>query len=488
MVKPIVLCILDGVGNNEDKRFNGVLNANTPFLNELFLKYPHTNLKASGVAVGLPIGTIGNSEVGHKTMGLGRIVPQFLERFDMENWNENVALAQFIEKLKSSGGMAHIVGLMSDGRVHSDIEKTLFIVKRILKSGIKACIHFVSDGRDVMPKSSIKYANQIKEELGVEKDNVCFATLQGRYWAMDRNNNDDRTERAADLIINGVAEFTAGDIITAIYDAYNRGETDEFIKPTVINSCPIQKNDGILFANYRGDRARQILRALIKASDNILSFSQYGEELNDLCPALLTDIKMDNSLGRVLADNGKTQLRIAETEKYNHVTYFFDGEKNEDFIGADKILIPSPDVATFDMAPEMSANEITAALLPVLPKYDVVILNYANGDMVGHTANMDAAVQAMESLDRQLSKIVPAVLDLGGALLITADHGNVEQLWDFENDSPWTAHTANTVPLIVVSDKYNIIASGGLSDIAPTILNMLGIDKPDEMTGKNLVA
>ncbi len=479
MNKPIVLCILDGFGNNSDNRFNAVTAAKTPFLDSLYEKYPHTNLRASGTAVGLPGDTMGNSEVGHITIGSGRILPQYLERFKTTDWDKNSALAEFIAKLKKSGGTAHIVGLMSDGLVHSDIQNTLMIAKQVLKQGLKIAIHFISDGRDVNPKSAEKYIKEIESELKSEFESgkAFFATLSGRYWAMDRNNNMDRTSKAVNAIAKSQSDVYADDILAGLNTAYDNNQTDEFIEPVVITKSPITSNDGIIFANHRGDRARQILRELIKTGANVLSFAQYGEDLNDLCPALLNDIEIKNTLGTVLSQNNKTQLRIAETEKYNHVTYFFDGEKNEDLIGMDKIL-----------KPEMSANEITDKLLQNINKYDVVILNYANGDMVGHTAKMDAAVIAVETLDKQLSKIVPAVLEIDGVILITADHGNVEQLWDFETGTPWTAHTNNTVPFIVVSNKYNVVASGGLSDIAPTMLKMLDIEKPEDMTGKNLVA
>lgn len=298
----------------------------------------------------------------------------------------------------------------------------------------------------------------------------------------------DRTELAFDAIANANAEYKADSIESALQNAYARGETDEFIKPTVINSSkPITDKDGFIFGNYRSDRARQIVRAVLNTRAHMLCFSQYGEGLDDACPALLPDVEIKNTLGDVLAANGKTQLRIAETEKYNHVTYFFDAERNIDLPGEKKILIDSPDVATFDLKPEMSAGEITDALLPELSKFDVVILNYANGDMVGHTGNEIAAVRAMEFLDLQLSRLVPAVLDMGGCVLITADHGNAEKMWDDKNNSPWTAHTTNPVNFIVVSNEDVAVANGGLADIAPTILKLLNLQKPDDMTGKSLI-
>lgn len=294
--------------------------------------------------------------------------------------------------------------------------------------------------------------------------------------------------RAIDAIANATSDIHAATIDAALADAYARGETDEFIQPTVIDGdVAIRACDGFLFGNYRSDRARQIMREIVKTGAHILCFSQYGEGLNEVCPALMPDEEIKNTLGDVLAKNGLSQLRIAETEKYNHVTYFMDAERNIDFPNEKKILIPSPDVATFDLKPEMSAVEITDALIAVLGEYDVVILNWANGDMVGHTGNMDAAIRAMETLDAQLARLVPAVLELGGTVLITADHGNAEKMWDTENNLPWTAHTTNPVNIILVADKAPAIHDGGLADIAPTMLKLLGIEKPKEMTGKSLI-
>lgn len=490
MKKPLVLCILDGVGINNDNKHNAVALAKTPFMDSLIKKYPHAIINASGVAVGLPDGTMGNSEVGHITMGAGRVVNQFLRRFQIENWDENIQLQRFITDVKNNGGIVHVAGLMSDGRVHADVNDILVIVKYILNVGLRVCLHFIADGRDTPPRSAEKYVGLIKSDLAdyLKSGQVFFGTLTGRYYAMDRNQNMDRTEIAVNAIANAKSKYTARTIDDALAAAYNRGENDEFICPTVIDGdVPITKNDGFLFGNYRSDRARQIMREIVKTNAGILCFSQYGEGLNEVCPALIPDVVVDNTLGDVLARNGLAQLRIAETEKYNHVTYFFDAERNIAFENGDKVLVNSPDVATFDLKPEMSAVEITDALLPVLGNYDVVILNYANGDMVGHTGVESAAIRAMEVLDAQLERLVPAVLKLGGMLLITADHGNVEQLWDEKNNVPWTAHTTNPVNVILVADNAPQIRDGGLADIAPTMLKLLGIKQPVEMTGKSLV-
>lgn len=490
-MKPLVLCIMDGVGINASSQHNAVAMAKMPYFQELLRKYPHSVLDASGPAVGLPQGTMGNSEVGHITMGAGRVVNQFLRRFQLENWDENVPLRDFLASVKADGGIVHLAGLMSDGRVHADVGDILVIARRVLDAGLRLCIHFIADGRDTLPQSAPEYAGLIQEKLAdaFAAGTAWWGTLSGRYYAMDRNHNDDRTQLAFDAIAHAKADYTAATMDDALQMAYARGETDEFIQPTVIEGdVPVSPRDGFLFGNYRSDRARQIVRAMHGTGAHMLCFSQYGEGLNELCPALLPDIEVRNTLGDVLAAHGMSQLRIAETEKYNHVTYFFDAERNVDFPGGDKVLVASPDVATFDMKPEMSAAEITDALLPKLAQFDVVILNYANGDMVGHTGVEDAAVRAMEFLDAQLARLVPAVLEMGGAVLITADHGNAEKMWDLENNLPWTAHTTNPVNLIVVSDRDVAVANGGLADIAPTMLHMLGLPQPADMTGHNLVS
>ncbi|GHT57906.1 2,3-bisphosphoglycerate-independent phosphoglycerate mutase [Bacteroidia bacterium] len=538
--KPLVLCILDGVGISDSDKNNAVKIAEMPFFNGLLRDFPNTQLEASGPAVGLPVGTMGNSEVGHIAIGAGRIVNQFLRRFQIaetEGLEKNSQLQTFISKVK---GTVHILGLCSDGRVHSDIEEAITTARIILNKGRTVCWHFIADGRDTPPQSALKYASRISNAFvkEIESEQLRFGSLSGRYYAMDRNANWYRTELAFNAIVHGQAEFSANDIITAIKDAYDRGETDEFIKPTIIlpptgvfcpppaaklptppqggslapilNSPPagesqsatrdaVGGDNGILFFNYRADRARQILKALTfqdfahfargdYVAPVMLCFSQYGEGLDDYCPALLPDVPVTNTLGDVLAANNIKQLRIAETEKYNHVTYFFDAERTIDYPAEKKILIESPNVATFDLKPEMAAIEITDALLPELENFDLVILNYANGDMVGHTGIESAAVKAMETLDAQLSRLVPKVLEMGGTILITADHGNAEKMWNEELDTPWTAHTTNPVPFIVVgAGDIQLRSGGGLADIAPTMLKLLDIEQPAEMTGKSIV-
>ena len=488
--KPLVLCIMDGVGIADRGPHNAVAMARMPYFQKLLSNYPHSQLDASGPAVGLPGGTMGNSEVGHITIGAGRVVNQFLRRFELENWDTNPRLMHFIDAVRTCGGIVHIAGLMSNGRVHSDIAEIIVITRRILDAGLRVCLHFVADGRDTAPTSAGEFIRQTEDALhdAFDAGRVFWGTLTGRYYAMDRNHNDDRTQMAFDAIANAKSEYTASTMATALRDAYARGETDEFIKPVVIDGdVPISDKDGFVFGNYRSDRARQIVRAMLATGAEMLCFSQYGEGLNEHCPALLEDVAVTNTLGDVIAAAGLSQLRIAETEKYNHVTYFFDAERNVDFANGAKKLIPSPDVATFDLKPEMSAKEITDALIPALDDFDVVILNYANGDMVGHTGKQDAAIRALEFLDAQLARLVPAVLERGGTVLITADHGNAEKMWDDTNNLPWTAHTTNPVNFIVVSDAKHTVRDGGLADIAPTMLHLLHIPTPADMTGKSLI-
>jgi len=490
MNKPVVLCILDGVGVSEQKEHNAVALAKMPYFNKLIKKYPNSLLRASGTAVGLPGNLMGNSEVGHICIGAGRVVMQYLLRFSREDWNKNKPLNKFIADVKRDGGIVHFAGLMSDGRVHSDVRDEMVIVKHILDAGLRVCIHFIGDGRDTPPRSALKYVRLIKRTLAkyFADGRVFFGTLSGRYYTMDRNKNMDRTELAFNALARAKSEYSADNIEDAIKQNYANDITDEFFKPTLINAVPITKKDGFIFGNYRSDRARQIVRAMLDTGCHMLCFSQYGEGLNEKCPAILEDISVNNTLGDVIAKSGLSQLRIAETEKYNHVTYFMDAERTIDFNGEEKVLIDSPAVATFDMKPEMSAYEITDALIPRLSKFDVVIMNFANGDMVGHTGNEKATIKAMQVLDEQLSKIVPEVLKLGGQMLIIADHGNAEKMWDDKSNSPWTAHTNNKVRAIMVSEPMvKKIKNGGLADVAPTILKLLGIKQPKDMTGKALI-
>jgi 2,3-bisphosphoglycerate-independent phosphoglycerate mutase len=479
---PLVLCILDGVGVRACRRNNAVRLAKMPFLDALLAKYPNMLLGASGKSVGLPRGTMGNSEVGHITIGSGRVVKQFLLRFQQENLRKNRALAGFVRS--ASSGVVHFVGLCSDGDVHADLDDAIKVAKIVISRGRKIIWHFISDGRDVNEKSALLYVRRIRRALG--RRDFVFGTLSGRYYAMDRNENWDRTRLAFRAIYNAEGAVFRGDIEQAIASSYRKRITDEFISPARFANynVGVQKNDGVLFFNYRADRARQFLRLLVGARHRkILCFSQYGDGLDKYCPALIRDVPVKNTLGGVLAKHGVSQLRLAETEKYNHVTYFFDAERMVDYPNEKKILVPSPAVATFDMKPGMSAPEITREFLKNIGKFQVVVMNYANGDMVGHTGNKKAAVAAMETLDRCLSKIVPATLKLGGMVLITADHGNAEKMADFWGRK-WTAHTTNPVRLIMASNRAVALRrarNAGLANVAPTMLALLGIKPPKEM-------
>ena len=338
MTKPVVLCILDGVGVCEEKKHNAVALAKMPCFNKLIKKYPNSLLRASGTAVGLPGNLMGNSEVGHICIGAGRVVMQYLLRFSREDWSRNRALNKFISAVKHDGGIVYFAGLMSDGRVHSDVRDELVVMKYVLDAGLRVCIHFIGDGRDTPPRSAMKYVRLIRRKLApyFADGRVFFGTLSGRYYTMDRNKNMDRTKLAFDALARGKSEWHAENIDDAIKQYYADGITDEFFKPTIIQPTKITSRDGFIFGNYRSDRARQIVREMIKTGAHILCFSQYGEGLNEKCPALLDDIAVDNTLGDVIEKNGLTQLRIAETEKYNHVTYFMDAERTIDFKGEEK--------------------------------------------------------------------------------------------------------------------------------------------------------
>ncbi len=506
--KPLVLCILDGVGLRDSDVSNAVAGARLPTLAKLSREYPGVAINASGLSVGLPVGTMGNSEVGHITIGSGRVVKQYLLRFQEMLRNKTLFsqpnLARFVSKMAKNRGIVHVMGLMSDGDVHADLHDAIQIVRHLLGKKLRVCIHFIADGRDVSPISAEKYILEIKSEFksNIKNNSLFFGTISGRYWSMDRNNNWARTELSFNAVAYGKSKYNYPDIDTALKSARLRGETDEFVAPTCIaDYSGISKNDGFLFTNYRSDRARQIVAAVGDPKFNkfnrgkygvptMLGFSQYDENSDKYCPALILDIKTENTLGLVLSKHGLKQLRIAETEKYNHVTYFFDAESMDKYHGEEQILIPSPSVATFDLAPEMSAKKITKILIDSLSGFDFVVVNYANGDMLGHTGIESAAIHGLETVDSCLSQLVPAVLKLDGTIIITADHGNAEEMWDKKHNMPHTAHTTNLVPFMLIGNdvkNYKLRNGGGLSDIAPTVLDLLGIKKPAQMTGVSLV-
>lgn len=503
--KTTALFILDGWGYSETSTSNAISAANTPNWDALWNNQPHTLIKTSGLAVGLPEGQMGNSEVGHMNLGAGRVVYQNFTRIGKAiedgSFFENEALVNAVDKAISAGKAVHILGLLSDGGVHSHHEQIMAMCELAVKRGAKAVyVHGFTDGRDTPPRSAKTPTAELEAkltELGVGK----IATLTGRYFAMDRDNRWDRVQTAYDAIVLGKGEFQSDTAEGAIQAAYDRDENDEFVKATIVGeSAPVQDGDAIVFANFRPDRARQLTRAFTDtdfdgftrvAYPKLASFVTFTEFASDIkADVAFPPIALTNTLGEVLANNGKKQLRIAETEKYAHVTFFFNGGEEALFDGEERELIPSPNVATYDLKPEMSAPEVTDKLVEVIEvgKYDTIICNFANGDMVGHSGIFEAAVKAVEAVDACLGRIIEALKVNGGQCLITADHGNVEQMLSDDGAQPLTSHTIGPVPLVLFSPIQGLgIKEGALCDLAPTLLDMMGMDKPAEMTGVSLL-
>ena len=508
--KTTVLMILDGYGLNDRKDHNAVAEANTPVMDKLMKEYPFVKGNASGMAVGLPEGQMGNSEVGHLNMGAGRIVYQELTRITKEiqdgTFFENPALVKAMENCKANDSALHIYGLVSDGGVHSHITHLYGVLEMAKKFDLKKVyVHCFLDGRDTPPASGKGYVEQLEEEmkkLGVGK----VASVCGRYYAMDRDNNYDRVELAYKALTKGEG-LTAESATTGIQASYDRDETDEFVKPTVVVEdgkpvATIQDKDSIVFINFRPDRAREITHAF--CDDDFKGFER-GKRLDvtyvcfsDYDPTIpnkdvaFHKIAVTNTFGEWLAANDMTQARIAETEKYAHVTFFFNGGVEEPNKGEDRILVNSPkDVATYDLKPEMSAYEVCDKLCAAIKseKYDVIIINFANPDMVGHTGVQAAAIKAVETVDECVGKAVDALLSVNGTMFICADHGNCEQLVDYETGAPFTAHTTNPVPFILVNydPAYTLKEGGCLADIVPTLIETMGMTKPVEMTGTSLL-
>lgn len=503
--KPVVLCILDGWGYREEAQDNAIKQANTPTYDRLWNSCPRSWLKTSGLAVGLPDGQMGNSEVGHMNLGGGRVVLQDLPRIDAAiadgSLTTNKELVAFVEKLKAAGGAAHLMGLLSPGGVHSHQDHMAALANSITAAGVRVHIHAILDGRDTPPRSALGFVKKFESDLA-EPHLAAITTVTGRYYAMDRDKRWDRVERAYRAMAQAKSDYSAGTATAAIEAGYGRNENDEFVKPTVIAGYSgIGDGDGLLMANFRADRAREILTTLLDpdfddfSRDKTAIFSialgmvEYSSALNRFLPMMFPSIEVKNSLGEVLANSGVAQLRIAETEKYAHVTFFFNGGIESVFEGEDRILVPSPDVATYDLKPEMSAHEVTAELERAIAsgKYGAIIVNFANPDMVGHTGVMSAAIKAVETIDDCIAKLEVAVKNAGAALLVTADHGNVEMMMDHESGQPHTAHTSFDVPLLMINHDGPLM-DGSLADIAPTMLSILGLNQPDEMTGKNLIS
>ena len=501
-----LLLILDGWGYAETTEGNAIQLAKTPVWNRFHQHFPHTLINASGKNVGLPAQQMGNSEVGHLNLGAGRVVKQDFTRIqsdiDSGDFFRNPILKNALEYANDNNKAVHIMGLLSDGGIHAHETHVHAMLKMSHQFGCqKVYLHLFTDGRDCAQKSAQRYVQKL-EKIMAELNTGEIVSLIGRYFAMDRDNRWSRTRCAYELIAKGRGKFLAKSAMDAIDIAYQRGETDEFIQSTVIKApTPIQKGDVLVFMNYRADRARQITQAF--ADENFQGFSrgsfvptqficltEYKKDFN--LPIAYPTAKLNNVLGKYLSNLGLTQLRIAETEKYAHITFFLNGGVEAPFNGEDRVLIPSPNVATYDLKPEMSAFELTDALVENIEsqKYDLIICNFANTDMVGHSGKLDAAIKAVEAVDKCLGIIHQALNAIGGEMLITADHGNVEQMISPDTGEVHTAHTNNPVPLLFVGKRHaNIVQSAGaLSDIAPTLLAMMGIEKPIEMTGNSLLS
>ncbi len=508
--KPTVLMILDGYGLNEKKEANAVAMANTPVMDKLMAEYPFVKGNASGMAVGLPEGQMGNSEVGHLNMGAGRIVYQELTRITKEiqdgDFFKNEALLKAVKNCKENNSDLHLFGLLSDGGVHSHNSHMYGLLELAKKEGIQnVYVHAFLDGRDTAPASGKGFVQEALDkmnEIGVGK----IASVMGRYYAMDRDNRWDRVEKAYKAIADGEG-VTAEDALSAVQNSYDKEETDEFVLPTVImeNGTPVatvKDNDSVIFYNFRPDRARELTRAFCadefdgferkggRKNTTFVVFTEYDVTIPNKTVAF-HKVEITNTFGEYLAKNGKTQLRTAETEKYAHVTFFFNGGVEEPNKGEERLLVKSPKVATYDLQPEMSAYKVCDGLVDAIKsdKYDVIIINFANPDMVGHTGVQEAAVKAVEVVDECVGKAVEALKEVDGQMFICADHGNCEQLIDYETGAPFTAHTTNPVPFILVNydESYTLREGGCLADIAPTLLEMMEMEQPAEMTGKSLL-
>lgn len=506
--KPIILIILDGWGYSEDRKSNAILNATTPYWDYLWKHYPHTLIKGSGADVGLPTGQMGNSEVGHLNLGAGRVVYQEITRVSRAirtgSFFTNQTLTDAVDLAVKTEKAVHILGLLSDGGVHSHEEHIQAMVKLAADRGAsKIYLHAFLDGRDTPPKSAEKYLKSMEESID-QLGHGQIASIVGRYYAMDRDHRWPRVKAAYDLITTGKSDYQAPDALTALHQAYKRGESDEFIKPCAIVASGekpvcIEDGDVVVFMNYRSDRARQITRPLIEPNFSefpvesvpklgaFVSLTEYSADFD--IPVAFPPDRLKNVFGDYISQLGLRQLRIAETEKYAHVTFFLNGGIELPYDGEDRILIQSPDVDTYDLQPEMSAPELTTRFVEAINsgKYDTIICNYANPDMVGHTGNYQATIKAIEALDIYLKQVVDATLRVGGELLITADHGNAERMADEDTGQAHTAHTSNPVPLIYVGRPGTLEAKGALSDIIPTMLFLMELEKPSEMGGQQLI-
>jgi len=501
--RPVVLVVLDGWGWREDVADNAIRQAKTPSFDRLWSAGPRSFLRTSGRDVGLPDGQMGNSEVGHLNIGAGRVVMQDLPRINDAVASGEIArapaLTDFVQKLRQSRGTCHLLGLVSPGGVHSHQDHAAALARILADAGVPTVLHALTDGRDTPPQSADEYLQALIAALPAA---VPIVTVCGRYYAMDRDKRWERVAKAYDTIVAAEGPRFA-DARMAVSDAYSKQMFDEFIVPAVIgNYAGMHDGDGVLCFNFRADRVREILAAMIDpafsgfARKHVVRFAaavgmaQYSEELDKRMQTIFPPQTYPNILGEVVAAAGRTQLRMAETEKYPHVTYFLNGGREEPYSGEDRVMVPSPKVATYDLQPEMSAPELTAKAVEAIRsgKYDLIVLNYANPDMVGHTGSLPAAIKAVETVDTGLGKIADAIESVGGALLVTADHGNCEMMRDPETGGPHTAHTTNPVPLVLLGARNRaLLADGRLADIAPTLLELMDLPKPSEMTGVSLL-
>ena len=505
--KLTMLMILDGFGENPKKEGNAVKLAKTPNIDRLMKEYPNTKIAASGLAVGLPEGQMGNSEVGHTNIGAGRIVYQELTRItkSIENGDffSNEELVKAMENCKKNNSKLHILGLVSDGGVHSHIRHLFGLLEMAKRRDVEEVyVHCFLDGRDTPPASAESYIQELEEKMK-EKGVGKIATVAGRFYGMDRDKRWNRIQKAYNAMVFGEGNKST-QVINAIESSYQKEVFDEFVEPTVITNgekpvATIEDGDSVIFFNFRPDRAREITRAIVdkdfnefetkKMNTYFVCFTNYDETMPNVHIAFKKEM-IKNTLGEIVSKNGGKQLRIAETEKYAHVTFFFNGGEEKQYEGEDRILVPSPKVETYDMKPELSAYEVTQKVVEAInsEKYNCIILNYANPDMVGHTGSLSAAIKAVEAVDECVGKVITAIESQKANLIITADHGNAEQMIDYKTGEPHTAHTTNLVPLILISEKENVkLREGKLADIAPTLLELMGLEKPKEMTGESLI-
>ena len=500
--RPVVLCILDGWGHRDDPDQNAIRLAKTPTLDRLYAERPHALIDASELEVGLPVGQFGNSEVGHMNLGAGRVVMQELPRIDAALASHALAkipaFLSFVQTMKQSGGTVHLMGLLSPGGVHAHQDHLAGLANELLAQGLPVAVQAFLDGRDTPPRSALGYLERFQAATAAP-----ISTVSGRYYAMDRDGRWERVALAYEALTQGKGG-TAPSAKAAVEAAYTRGENDEFVKPTILPAYQAMKDgDGLLMANFRADRARELLMALLDPNFTdmprgkrvhfaaALGMVDYSSKLKPLMATLFPPTDLSQTLGELVSKAGKKQLRIAETEKYAHVTFFFNGGREELFAGEERILVPSPKVATYDLQPEMAAPEVTDKLVAAIEsgQFDLIVVNYANGDMVGHSGVLAATIKAVQAVDSCLARLAAAVEKQGGALLITADHGNAEEMLDEVNHQPHTQHTLNRVPVLLAvgPDWARSLSDGRLADIAPTLLELMELPQPAAMTGRSLL-